>query len=406
MSFAATTFVRSLGLARSRHSVALAIAARANEEGEAWPAVRTIAAEAGCEERTARYALRALERCGVIRSYQVVGSSTHYFINFDVPPVAKRRRRKRFHDPRQMELPLPYIAPRGGASFAPESSLQTTTKKASVLRTAFAPPKGANDNENVRAAPAMGQGNRPPAAIEPVRQAAESAAGPSPGAPPQKPHLDAHARDAAEDDKDPPGQRQVDQVGGVEQAAQGIGSGAAAAGLHGRASRSGLPTESRGPGEGGLAQTLAGFMHAMHKTVGADDHSRRFMHNSGPLVHNPGSEVGIAQNAPPGDARDILWNQGLTTLARLTGKPRNSCRSLLGKLVNNMHDDCAALGQLLAQTEEDRRIAPVDWLIAATRAKGTRGAGVREVLDDMRAELAAHVATVNANPFLSGGFLP
>jgi hypothetical protein len=90
-------------------------------------------------------------------------------------------------------------------------------------------------------------------------------------------------------------------------------------------------------------------------------------------VVQPAAEVvAPAPTAPlrQRDARDILWGDGLDALARMTGKPRNSCRSLLGRLLRDMRDDCAALLDLLRETEADRRIAPVDFLVAAARRRG------------------------------------
>jgi hypothetical protein len=73
----------------------------------------------------------------------------------------------------------------------------------------------------------------------------------------------------------------------------------------------------------------------------------------------------------PENARDTLWRDGLATLRALTGQDANRARSLLGRLLKPLGDDCAALLAILDQARDLRPIDPVPWLIAAADARKT-----------------------------------
>jgi hypothetical protein len=73
----------------------------------------------------------------------------------------------------------------------------------------------------------------------------------------------------------------------------------------------------------------------------------------------------------PENARDTLWRDGLATLRTLTGQDANRARSLLGRLLKPLGDDCAALLAILDQARDLRPIDPVPWLIAAADARKT-----------------------------------
>lgn len=72
---------------------------------------------------------------------------------------------------------------------------------------------------------------------------------------------------------------------------------------------------------------------------------------------------------PPPDARTALWTEGLARLRRLTGKPDKAARGLLGKLCRNARDDCALVGSVLFEAEQQRPGDPVPWLEAAIRTR-------------------------------------
>lgn len=80
------------------------------------------------------------------------------------------------------------------------------------------------------------------------------------------------------------------------------------------------------------------------------------------------SDAKAASAAPP-TPRDMVWTQGVPLLSAMTGKPPNACRSLLGKMLRDLDDDCPRLLMVLQQAQEARHIDPLSWLTAATRGK-------------------------------------
>lgn len=80
------------------------------------------------------------------------------------------------------------------------------------------------------------------------------------------------------------------------------------------------------------------------------------------------------------DARDALWADGVPILMRLTGKGNSGCRAMLGALLRDMQDDCAALMLRLREAEALRPADPAAWLTAACRPRD--GGGFRGKQDN------------------------
>ena len=77
---------------------------------------------------------------------------------------------------------------------------------------------------------------------------------------------------------------------------------------------------------------------------------------------------------PNGSARDIradLFSKGLKTLAEITGKTPDSCRSLLGKWLKSVNDEAIHVLGAIEDAERNRVADPVAWI---TRALQTHGA--------------------------------
>lgn len=74
---------------------------------------------------------------------------------------------------------------------------------------------------------------------------------------------------------------------------------------------------------------------------------------------------------PPndGDPKVALWREGLATLERLTRKPEGPSRKLLGKLLDAMSADHAALLSLIRRAEIEQPSDPLPWLIAASKTR-------------------------------------
>ncbi|MEV5765651.1 helix-turn-helix domain-containing protein [Micromonospora sp. NPDC052213] len=66
-------------LGKNERAVAIAIAAHANHDGNAWPSVATIAEYAGCSERTVQRALAKLVQLGRLVVTKVAGIATRVY---------------------------------------------------------------------------------------------------------------------------------------------------------------------------------------------------------------------------------------------------------------------------------------------------------------------------------------
>ncbi|MBM9401577.1 hypothetical protein JUN65_08255 [Gluconacetobacter azotocaptans] len=96
----------------------------------------------------------------------------------------------------------------------------------------------------------------------------------------------------------------------------------------------------------------------------------------------------------PVDARSALWSIGATALHHMTGKPPKACKSLIGKWLRDIRDDCAGLNLILLEACETRPIDPEAWIAGAVRARsGGREAdrARRWNLNDIDLDAAAEV---------------
>lgn len=73
--------------------------------------------------------------------------------------------------------------------------------------------------------------------------------------------------------------------------------------------------------------------------------------------------------APPPDARTALWREGLPRLQRLTGKPPQAARTLMGRYLRDAGDDCALLSSVLFEAEQLRPADPSPWIAAAIQRR-------------------------------------
>jgi hypothetical protein len=92
-------------------------------------------------------------------------------------------------------------------------------------------------------------------------------------------------------------------------------------------------------------------------------------------------DAGASQT--PKDARQQLWQDGLPIVQRLTGKPRSSAASLLGKMLRSLKDDCAACYQILIDAEDARPVDPIPWLVAAAEDRKRRRSKITGILASM-----------------------
>jgi hypothetical protein len=76
---------------------------------------------------------------------------------------------------------------------------------------------------------------------------------------------------------------------------------------------------------------------------------------------------------PNGSARDIradLFNKGLKSLAAMTGKTPDSCRSLLGKWLKFVNDEAIHVLGAVEDAERNRVADPVAWITCALQTHG------------------------------------
>ncbi|MCD1644801.1 DUF1376 domain-containing protein [Aurantimonas coralicida] len=70
---------------------------------------------------------------------------------------------------------------------------------------------------------------------------------------------------------------------------------------------------------------------------------------------------GSGAETPP-DLRKQLFDEGLKSLVRQTGKPEGRCRPLIGKWLKASRDDCRLVLSKIRQAEADRVADPVPWI--------------------------------------------
>jgi hypothetical protein len=92
-----------------------------------------------------------------------------------------------------------------------------------------------------------------------------------------------------------------------------------------------------------------------------------------PSLRSGAADRAAGPAAPPPDAKLVLFTEGLDRLRRLTGKSRAPAASLLGRLLRDCGDDCAALSLILAEAEDCRPADPEAWIMGAIRKR--RGGG-------------------------------
>jgi hypothetical protein len=89
--------------------------------------------------------------------------------------------------------------------------------------------------------------------------------------------------------------------------------------------------------------------------------------------------------ASSSSVRSRLFNEGLSSLQRQTGKRESQCRALIGKLLKNSGDDAIKVLNSIHQAERDQIADPIAWL---TRIVGPPGATNSTKRERMNAALA------------------
>jgi len=94
------------------------------------------------------------------------------------------------------------------------------------------------------------------------------------------------------------------------------------------------------------------------------------------------------------DIRSELFGRGLKSLAGITGKTPDSCRSLVGKWLKSVHDEAIHVLGAIDDAERNRVADPVAWINRALQPHGANGHGKRSV-HDAASDLLERVRTLD-----------
>lgn len=95
---------------------------------------------------------------------------------------------------------------------------------------------------------------------------------------------------------------------------------------------------------------------------------------------NVSGAVAPSSNVHPIDAKTALFRDGLNTLAAISHRPPGALRSLVGKWLKLVGDDCAALHATINRARDERVIDPVSWIEKALKPKDPDAAIYRGVI--------------------------
>lgn len=354
--------------------------------------METIGRELGCTERTARRVVKQLESRGKIWVQRLKGKSCRFWVLFgapcqpaECPPSSPARRPVS----RQLELDLSPDTVSGGVRThdPPELPFSELPKEErSVLRTereaALVLPVAINDNDEkpVRVAPQPAASG---AALAPQPHGSAARADTTPPAPEATSLLDLADAEGATTHKQAP----ETHIPASYASSPELLEPSHAPHAHDLVERHAPDADLLGGADQAWGRSNAEKPSA---AVGQCRlQAQAVCRSAGPAASNvsifpTSNEVGKL-NTP--DARWLAWNEGPKTLARLTGKTIDSCKPLLGKLLRELRDDCAGLLELLDDTERERRIAPVPWLMKAARQRSGRRHDLGELAALLRDDL-------------------
>lgn len=97
-----------------------------------------------------------------------------------------------------------------------------------------------------------------------------------------------------------------------------------------------------------------------------------------------------ASDAVASDPRTRLFRDGLSTLAKLTGKGPDACRSFVGKCLKAASDDAVTVLGLIEDAERNQVVDPSAWIAARLKGPdhGKPKNAVIQAADDLIAKLA------------------
>jgi hypothetical protein len=99
-----------------------------------------------------------------------------------------------------------------------------------------------------------------------------------------------------------------------------------------------------------------------------------------------------ASGAEAPDHRKRLFGPGLSTLAKLTGKGPDACRSFVGKCLKAAGDDAVTVLGLIEDAERNQVVDPSAWIAARLKgssANGKSGSKIIQAADDLVRKIAS-----------------
>lgn len=126
-----------------------------------------------------------------------------------------------------------------------------------------------------------------------------------------------------------------------------------------------------------------------------------------PITDNPKEDSEAkASDAKASDPRTQLFNKGLETLARITGKTPNSCRATVGMWLKSVNDEAIHVLGAIEEAERNRVVDPVAWINRVLQPKqGNRnGQANSNGLSRALAGLREHVGDIDRSE--EGGVPP
>lgn len=102
------------------------------------------------------------------------------------------------------------------------------------------------------------------------------------------------------------------------------------------------------------------------------------------------------------DVRTDLFREGLATLAKITGKTPDSCRSLVGKWLKSVNDEAIHVLGAIQDAERNRVADPVAWIGKRLTTKGNGHAGEDRSLGAVARRAAERACALAAGTGLDG----
>jgi uncharacterized protein YdaU (DUF1376 family) len=112
-----------------------------------------------------------------------------------------------------------------------------------------------------------------------------------------------------------------------------------------------------------------------------------------PLTKVEDSEADASGADAPIDHRKRLFNEGLSKLAKMTGKGPDACRSFVGKCLKAASDDAIVVLGLIEDAERNQTVDPSAWIAARLKpveiGNGKAKPGIIQAADDLCRKIAS-----------------